>query len=171
MKLAAKRLRDPRRPDARSCLGRGTDRCSPSGGHVFITLVHGDRICLGHADPAAHSASLAAATERHTADNLHACMRRTTPSSDAHRCHSPDDSQHTQQHRIRHAFCGHCGRALPTYMCSEIIFLTVGPPLMLPRAVSARTTFSPDVQISGLLLGLTQTGNTGGATLNTCNAN
>ena len=51
---------------------------------------------------------------------------------------------------------------------SEIIFLTLGPPMLPPHAVHSRTAFSPHVLILGLLLGLTQTGNTGGATLNTC---
>ena len=35
-------------------------------------------------------------------------------------------------------------------------------------AVSARTALSPHIWIMGLLLGITQTGSTGGATLNTC---
>ena len=51
---------------------------------------------------------------------------------------------------------------------SEIIFFTLGPPLLPPRAVSARTAFTPNVWMMGLLLGLKQTGVIGGATLNTC---
>ena len=46
--------------------------------------------------------------------------------------------------------------------------LTLAPPLLLPRAVYAWNMFSPHVLYLGLLLGLTQTGSTGGATSNTC---
>ena len=68
-----------------------------------------------------------------------------------------------------------CPRRLCTWLChcdhcilAEIAFLTYGPRLLPPRAVSARTAFWPLVRILGLLLGLTQSGNTGSATLNTC---
>ena len=46
--------------------------------------------------------------------------------------------------------------------------MTLGPPLLPVRAVYARNVFSPHVRIFGLLLGLTQTENTVGTTLNTC---
>ena len=46
--------------------------------------------------------------------------------------------------------------------------MALGPPLLPMRAVYARNMFSPHVRILGLLLGLTQTENTGGATSNTC---
>ena len=69
-------------------------------------------------------------------------------------------------------------RRLCTWLChyvrrilSEIMFLTVGLMLLPPRAVSAGTAFSPHVGILGLLLRLTQSGNTGGATLNACYLN
>ena len=46
--------------------------------------------------------------------------------------------------------------------------MTLGPPLLPMRAVCAMNVFSPRVRILGLLLVLTQTENTGGATSNTC---
>ena len=58
----------------------------------------------------------------------------------------------------------HCGRLIS----SEIISFTSGSRLLPPRVVSVRTAFSPRVLILGLLLGLAQSGNAGGATLNTC---
>ena len=57
----------------------------------------------------------------------------------------------------------HCGRRI----LLGIICLMVGPLLLPLRAVSARTAFYPHVRILGLLLGLSQSGNSGGATLNT----
>ena len=56
-------------------------------------------------------------------------------------------------------------------MTLEIICLSLGPPLLPVRAVYARNVFSPRVRILDLLLGLTETGNTGGATSNTCCSN
>ena len=46
--------------------------------------------------------------------------------------------------------------------------MTLGPPQLLMRAVYAGNVFSPHVRILGLLLGLTQTENIGGAPSNTC---
>ena len=64
-----------------------------------------------------------------------------------------------------------CGHGI-TWLChygrhilSETVFSIL---LLPPHAVSATPRISPHVRMSGLLLGLTRSGNTGGATSNTC---
>ena len=57
-----------------------------------------------------------------------------------------------------------CGRRTQL----EIMFLTFGPRLLPSPAGSARSACSPGVRILDLLFRLKQSGNTGGATFNTC---
>ena len=87
---------------------------------------------------------------------------------------SPSAREHLWHPAVRSVYTN-APSALCTWLChygrhilSEIIFLTLGPPPLPPRAVSARTAFSPHAQDLGLLLGLTQTGKKGGDTLNAC---